>query len=343
MNLETEKITIGVINYNGINTLPQTLASIQNLDYPNLEVIVVDNLSTDGSREWVLENSPEVDCICLDYNKGSATARNVILNKAQTKYILYLDNDIVLESDVVTRLLQVMKTVPQVAACHPEICDPNDPTVYHYNGSWIHYLCASIARTNDTGERPEYEVFDTVSGAALLVDREAALAVGGFDEDFFFNWEDGDFTCRLTLAGYLCVNVPHAIVHHKSKPRGTSKVFYMTRNRWYFILKLYSWRTLLLSAPMLIIFELSQALFLTMKGALPDYIKGNIAAIQQIPNTLRKRHTFQKIKVKRDRDWLRAGELYVPPNLANSKLLVVLKNIYSDCLNLYWHIISIFC
>lgn len=338
-----EKVTIGVVNFNGKDVLTDTLQSIQNLVYPAFKVIVVDNNSADGSLELAQEHFPMFHFIRLESNRGPAGARNVILQQSRTDYVFMMDNDIVLEPDVLDRLMQVMEKVPNTGVCHPEIRDVNDPLAYHYNGGWIHYLCAFLSRQNKTEERLDYEIFDVVSGAALLINRNEALKIGGFDEDFFFNWEDGDFTSRFTLAGYLCLNVPSAVVNHRSKHRGTSKAFYQVRNRWFFILKLYSWRTLFLAAPMFFLFELSQALFLVTKGAIKDYFAGSLAAFYQLPSILRKRRAFQKLKVKKDRDWLRSGDFYVPERLFKGRILGILKRVYCGFFNLYWRVIQPFC
>ncbi len=343
MTETAEKITIGVVNYNGKNVLPETIESIRNLNYPDFEIIVADNNSTDGSQEWLKKNYPQIKCFFLEDNRGPAGARQKILEKTKTNYILFLDNDISLEPDTLNQLLKVKKKVSNAALCHPEICDDNDPFVYHYNGGYIHYIGTFISRNKDLGERPEYEVFDVLSGAAFLVEREKALAIGGFDQDYFFNWEDGDFIVRLTLAGYLCLNIPEAIVHHRSKPRGTSKAFYMVRNRWFFMLKLYSWKTLIFLSPALLVFEISQALFLLIKGVGKDYFQGTIAVFKYWPTIMEKRRAFQKLKIKRDNDWLHAGELYVPDNLLQYKFMYALKNLYSSFFNLYWLIIKPLC
>jgi GT2 family glycosyltransferase len=336
-------VTIGVVNYNGMGVLPDTLKSIRALACPISEVIVVDNGSTDGSPEWIRQNYPEFRCIELGENIGLPGAQDLILREARTDLIFTMDNDISLEGDSIDKLVEVMKKVPNVGACHPEIRDESDPNVSHYNGGWIHYLCASVPRSADTGPRPEYEVFDAVSGAALLIDRNAALRIGGFDGDYFFNWGDGDFTTRLTLAGYLCLNIPKAIVHHRGKFRKTSTVFNHTRNRWFFILKLYSWRTILFVFPMLFIFEISQAMFMILKGTFKDYVRGNIAAVRMLPKTLKKRKDFMKIKIKKDKDWLRSGDIYFSPNLLNNSLAIYIKKAYCGLFDMYWNVISRFC
>lgn len=341
-----DKVTIGIVNFNGMDSIPATLHSIEKLDYPSFDVVVVDNHSTDGSREWIQTHFRDIRCIALDANLGSAAARNMIFEEAKTNYVFTLDNDIVVEPETLTRLMEVMKDVPHTGVCHPEIRDENDPFVYHYNGGWVHYMCTAISRDKpDTLlKRPQYEVFDVVSGAALLVDRKAAAHVGYFDADYFFNMEDGDFTARLTLAGYLCLNVPGSVVHHRSKQHGTSRFFYQVRNRWFFILKLFSWRTLLFVSPMLFVFELSQALFCLIQGGGKDYLKGNIAVVRQLPNILAKRKVFQPLKVKRDRDWLYSTDIYVPDAFLKGRpLMGFLKNLYVGFFSGYWKFIRHFC
>jgi hypothetical protein len=339
-----EKITVGIVNFNGLATLPETLASVRALDYPAVELIVADACSTDGSLEWLRRYHPDVRCVSTGANRGPAGARNLVLREARTRLALILDNDVVLEPDSLSRLVAARERVPEAAVVHLEIKDRADPQAQtHYNGGWIHYLCVHIPRSYANGDRPPYEIFDTVSGAGILVDREAAARVGGFDEDFEFGWEDGDFTVRLTLAGYLCLNVPGAVGYHSSKPRGLSRAFYQVRNRWFFILKLYSWRTVLLAAPMLVFFEASQAVWLTAKGAAGDYWRGNAAVLRALPRVLRKRRAFQRLKAKRDRDWLRSGDLYVPDALLGDGAGRILKEAYRGMFALYWRAIRPFC
>ncbi|MCG8528632.1 MAG: glycosyltransferase family 2 protein [Opitutales bacterium] len=333
-----EKITIGVINYNGIERLPNTLEAITKLDYLNFEVIVVDNGSTDNSPEWVKEKYPQFQLVLIGENLGPSGARNVILTRAKSEYVFVMDNDIILEPDVFTRLMSVMGKCPDAAICHPEITDANDPQVHHYNGGWIHYLCTFISRLEpEPGAiRPEWEQFDVTSGGALLIRRELARELGNFDEDYFFNWEDGDFVSRANLSGYSCLNVPGAIVHHMSKPRGTSKVFYQTRNRWYFILKLYSWRTILLITPALLLFEISLAMLLLLKGSFLEYMRGNFAVFKNFRQIMLKRKAFMTLKKVDDRDWLKSGSMYVPEEIAGNTLLKMIAESFYKLFDVYW-------
>ncbi|MGD9972845.1 MAG: glycosyltransferase family 2 protein [Desulfatirhabdiaceae bacterium] len=334
-------VTVGIVNYNGSGTLFSVIESVLVQDYSEIQILVVDNASTDGSPEAIQKRYPGLKCIHMDRNRGPAAARNVILNHVDTPYILFLDNDIVLEPDVVGKLVRIMGSHPEITLCHPEIRDHQDPDAHHYNGGWIHYLGSFISRQppHPADRRPEFEVFDTVSGAAMMVMRMPAIDAGGFDEDYFFNWEDGDFCIRLTLMGYRCVNAPSAVVYHQSKSRGTSKVFYQARNRWFFMLKLYSWRSLALFLPMLAVFELGQIMLVLFKGGIRDYLKGLAHVIQSWPSIRLKRNRFQPHKQITDRDWLKSGVMFVPRQLSGNGMTLQISRILFSVFDLWWRII----
>lgn len=342
--MEARDVTIGILNFNGISVLPTTLEAIQGLRNPPHSILVSDNASTDGSREWLQQNRPDIGCICLPTNVGAAGGRNAILAHAETELVLFLDNDISVESDSLDHLLHAMSANPEAAVCHPEIVDARDPTVHHYNGGWTHFLGIYISRPEPDSTRPPFEVFPNVSGAAMLVRRTVAEKVGAFDTDYFFNKEDGDFTSRVTLAGFQCINIPSAIVHHRSKPRGTSKTFYQVRNRWYFVLKLFSWRTLLITSPMFFAFEFAQALFMLQKHVFGEYVRGNVAAIRDSRKVLKKRRAFAPLKKVRDRDWLRTGPMFVPAQLRGSGGIIVgAQRTFESLCRFYWMLVGRLC
>lgn len=336
-----QKITVGIVNYNGLNQLPETIASVKRQDYREMEIIVVDNKSTDGSRRW-LDQRSDLRCIYLKDNIGSAGGRNVILRESRTAQVLLLDHDIVLAKDALRLLMKAMQDVPGAAACHAEIRDDNDPMAYHYNGGWNHFLCGLSLRKNpaEIRRRRQYEIFGVVSGAVLLVDRGVAAKVGFFDEDFFFNMEDGDFASRLTLSGFHCVNVPAAVAHHASKPRGTSKAYHQVRNRWYFIMKLYDLRTICLLLPFLVAFEIAQGLMLAQKGSLRAYLHGTKDAWLNRDKFLKKRKKFFHLKTKSDEHWLKAEDLYVPGHFMKHPVLRRLKTIFDGLCLLYWTLVK---
>ncbi len=332
-----EPVTVGVVNYNGIRTVTAALDSVRALEYePSPAVIVADDCSKDGSAELIEQNYPEAVLIRNPQNSGSARSRNRILEASKTRLVLIIDNDITLTPDCLKKLADVKSKVAEAGVVHPHILDRDDPSLPQpYNGGWIHYLCAFIPRKELTSEK-EYEIFDTVSGAAMLIDKEISDKIGGFDDDYFFNWEDGDFTFRCTISGHPCLNVPGARVYHKSKPRGTSKVFYQVRNRWYFIFKTYSFKTIFLCLPAFAAYEVSLAALMALKGTLPEYIRGSVSALADFHRTMAKRKKVQALKVKKDAEVLRAGAIYVPEAMLGGGALNRALEVYTGIFKLYW-------
>jgi len=338
-------LSVGIVNFNGMETIDSVIASIRRQDLPIDCLLVVDNASTDGSREWIVSHHPEIDVIALPENRGPAAARNRLLEEARTPWLLLLDNDIVLEPDACRKMVRIFQAHPDIALCHPEIRDDADPLVYHYNGGWIHYLGAFISREKPDPfrPRPEFEIFDTVSGAAMFVRRQDALDVGGFDEDYVFNWEDGDFCIRFTLSGRKCVNVPEAVAHHRGKSRGMAKVYYQARNRWMFLVKFFEWPTLLLSLPMLTLFEAAQFGFVCIKGAGGAYLRGLKDVIRMLPVLLQKRKAFLPWKCRKDAEWLRSGEMFVSGNLKASRTAVRSMAFMNRIVDLWWKAVVLPC
>jgi GT2 family glycosyltransferase len=332
-----ETVTIGVVNYNGRETVIKAIDSIKSAASTNIDrIIIADNNSTDGSPETIENMYPEVLVLHLGKNFGLPYARQKILEQAHTDLVFIIDNDITLTPGCLQKLVSVKRKVHEAGVIHPHILDEDEPDrPQPYNGGWIHYLCAFIP-----GEHPdlraEYEVFDTVSGAALLVDRKIAGKTGGFDSDYFFNWEDGDFTFRLSVTGYPCLNVPGAIVYHKSKPRGKSKVFYQVRNRWYFIFKIYSYKTLFVCLSAFVLYEFSLAGLMLLKKTFIEYLRGNISAVLDAPRTLRKRKKVQALKTKKDSEVLKADDMYVPDSMLGGALAEKAKKLYIEIFRLYW-------
>ena len=343
--MKSAPVTLGIVNYNGIEVLSETLRCAYASNPAPASVLVVDNGSTDGSVDGIEDRYPGLRLIALSENRGAAMARNRLLTEAETELVMLLDNDISLQADTLGLLIEFMSRNPQAGACHPEIEDPNDPDAYHYNGGSIHYLGALIARDKPGAveDRPEAERFVTVSGAALMVRKSLALSLGGMDADYFFNWEDGDFTCRLTLAGHPCYNIPAARVLHRAKPRGTSKAFYQVRNRWHFMLKLYGLRTLILMTPALLLFELLQMILLHGKGAGLQYWRANLAVIRELPRIRTKRKTFATCKLIPDRDWLTVGTMYLPPSFQSRHFLNPCLQFMNVFFAFYWKCIRSFC
>ena len=340
-----EKVTIAVITYNGEHLLEECLSAVKSQDYPEYETMLVDNSSTDGSVDMVREKFPEVRILQMDENRGPNPARNVAIIKSDTSYTLLVDDDAVLTPQCLRILMKTMKKYSNIAICNPRIILYDDRTRIQYDGSRLYYIGAVIARNSGASIQQACKTtipVSVVSGLTMLVERDKALQIGLFDEDFFFGWDDADFSLRMTISGFKCLHVPQAVVYHKLKKRGLSKAFYQIRNRWYLILKSYSSRTLLLLWPILLVYELGLLLFLTMEGVLFEYLKANLAVIKNLGMLMKKRRKIQALKKISDGEVLCAGDFYVREELTEKRYLKLGKNILNHVFNSYWKLIKSF-
>ena len=340
-----EKVTIAVITYNGEHLLEECLSAIKSQDYPEYEIMMIDDNSTDRSVDLVREKFPEVKILQMNENRGPNPARNAAIIKSDTSYTLLVDDDAVLTPQCLRILMKTTKEYSNIAICNPRIVLYDDRTRIQYDGSRLCYIGAVIARNSGASIQQVSKTtipVSVVSGLTMLVERDKALQIGLFDEDYFFGWDDADFSLRMTISGFKCLHVPQAVVYHKLKKRGLSKAFYQIRNRWYLILKSYSSRTLFLLWPILLVYELSLLLFLTMEGVLFEYLKANLAVIKNFGKLMKKRRKVQALKKISDGEVLCAGDFYIREDLVEKRYLKLGKNILNHVFNLYWKVIKSF-
>jgi GT2 family glycosyltransferase len=332
-----EPVTIGVINYNGGKFIEECLSSIFNLDYPRYEVMVLDNKSTDQSLKIVKTKFPQVEVIELSENKGHPAARNILVPKAKTRLVLLMDNDIIIAQDCLKLLVNALITTPNVAVCGPKVMYYDDPNRVQFSLTYFHYVGGAISAIARDEEPVEV---GSVGGATMLLDKEKVLQTGLYDADFFFGWTDGDFCLRQLVSGHKCLHVPKALIYHKEKTRGLSRVFYQIRNRWFLILKVYSLRTILLISPALLLYELSLLVFCLFKGKSAEYFRANMAVVKEFKTLMRKRRQFQKLRKVSDGDVLRTGRIMLKENIIEKRFLRTVFHFLDLFFDGYWKAIK---
>ena len=339
-----DRVTVAVITYNGAKLLEECLSAIESLDYPDYEVMVVDNHSTDQSVDLVREKFPGVRILEMDQNRGPNPARNMAILKSKTNYVFLLDDDTILTPHCLSILMSARDLIQDIVVYHPRIAYYDDRDRIQHEGAEVHYIAAAIVRNGGMSIKNASKESVPIGAASgtLLIDREKVLPIGLFDEDYFFGWEDGEFTFRLTASGLKCLSVPRATVYHKATKRGFSKAFYQIRNRWYFILQIYSLRTIFLILPALIVYELSLLGYLTMKGVLIKYLKGNMAVLQDFGKLMKKRQKVQLLKKLSDKELLHTGEISIRQDLLDSKHAKVGRKLLNLFFDSYWKLVKDF-
>lgn len=217
MSSSTTRVSVIVPNWNGLKFIGMCLDSLKLSSFDDFEVIVVDNGSVDGSREWMEEKYPWIRLIKLPRNLGFAIACNRGIQAAKGKYICLLNNDIEVEPDWLTELYQGMERHPECGMGTTKMMFLDQRDVFYNTGDLFHAWSAGGGRGQGEKDVGQYENEDYVFGAcagAGIYRRELFEQIGVFDEDFFIFAEDVDLNMRSQLQGYKTVYLPRAKVYH---------------------------------------------------------------------------------------------------------------------------------
>jgi len=193
------------------------LDSLRRSTFEDFEVIVVDNGSMDGSREWIEQNCPWVRLIRNPENMGFATACNQGIRASAGDYIVLLNNDIEVEPDWLTELYRGMERHPECGMGTTKMMFLDDREVFYNTGDLFHVWSSGGGRGQGEKDVGQYDKEDYVFGAcagAGIYRRELFDTVGIFDEDFFIFAEDVDLNMRSQLEGFKTVYLPQAKVYH---------------------------------------------------------------------------------------------------------------------------------
>ena len=340
-------IEIFIFNYNGRNTVLSTIESLLKNLTVDASICVIDDHSTDDSLTLIKDNYPEVTIHRLSYNtKKLNLLRNKALELARGKYLFITDNDLKFDCNCLSELLKVMDSDDKIATCTPRLMHWDQPNKIYAADTKVHFIGGTIADQRDKIYKENTDPPSTNSGGGIfLVRREAAIKVGGFDENFMIGWgDDGEFYQRLLRAGYLCLYVPSAFALHENKIVETlrkNRVVGQTYNRWRFILSHYSVPLIIFLIPVFFLYEVFQIPFVLIKGVIKQYVEGNLLVIKNFQSIIDKRKIVQELKVVSDKKVLYPGALFVAPSLIQNHAFIRLTiNTFSYFLNLYWRVIK---
>lgn len=239
------RVLIIILCYNGVADTLACLESLQRVEYPSFDLLVLDNASSDGTSEAVRAQFPQVTVIENGANLGFAAGNNVGLRYALRhgyEYALLLNNDTEVAPDFLTHLVEVAESDPQIGAVGPTITYYDRPDLIWSAGGMIDWKRGvAVMRTNevDTGQYREPAEVDFVTGCALLVKRAALERAGLLDERFFMYFEETEWCVRIRRAGFRILHVPQSRVLHKIPLNARFDkeylAYYMTRNRLLFL------------------------------------------------------------------------------------------------------------
>ncbi len=327
-------ISAVVCNFNGEQYLTECLDALLALGSELDEIVVVDNGSGDGSLVLLERDYPGVRRVALGTNGGPGVARNAGMEAARNRWVLALDNDVVLDGDTLRRLREALERDraerPDEGAilAQPRSVVYDDPDTVHYDGAGFLYVGLFSLRNffspqaQAIGEGTvEVDGFISLCG---LLDAERVLGHGGYDPRLFILFEDHDLSLRLRIAGERLLSVEDVRVRHKAGTPGISfrandypaqRAYFHSRNRWLVLAKCHGVRSLVLALPGLLIYEGAWFLFTLRAGHGLSYLRGKLAFFRHLGPVLGDRRRVQRGRRVRDVELLQAGPLTLSPQL----------------------------
>jgi GT2 family glycosyltransferase len=238
-------VSFVIVTWNGKHLLEECLPFIEQQDFQDHEIIVVDNGSTDGTREFLKADFPRVRVLELSENQGFAAPNNFGFRNSGGQYIATVNNDMTLDRQWLRQLVTALELHPNCFAAQGKILKASEPGIIDTCGLGIRPCGAARNRSHNQPENSALSetvpIFTVSAGAALY--RTAKLReLNYFDPTYFAYYEDLDLGWRARLKGWNCLLVPEAKAFHKvhgtsSSVPGDFLWFMSERNRLRTLLK----------------------------------------------------------------------------------------------------------
>lgn len=311
-----------VVNWNRRDLLRQSLASLMRQQDVRLEILLVDNGSSDGSVEMAeaefLHGQPfPVRILRNSENRGFCAANNQGIAMASYPWVALLNNDAEADPGWLRALCQAAENAPQVGMVASKILVYDDPRRIDKVGHLIFLDGQNRGRgsgAHDTGQFDAIEETLWPDGCAALYRKAMLDQIGGFDEDFFAYADDAELGMRARLAGWGALYTPYAVVRHRRGAtlgvRSHQRIVLIERNRILLAAKLFPLSLLLLN-PLFYFARLVAGAFAAVlgRGEIGRYsgagdkmgvagamLRGDLQAIRMLPRILAKRPAMRRIR-----------------------------------------------
>lgn len=293
-------LSVVIVAYNCADTLPACVAGLAAQTFTDFELLVVDNASPQGEAAGAVQGHGFASLIKAGANLGFAGGVNLGARAARGRWLVLLNPDAYPDADWLEKLADAARRYPKVLsftsrqvmaqdrALLDGLGDVMSAPAIPYRGGYLN---------PDPGDTVEGEVFSGC-GAAMMVDRNLFLALGGLDESFFCYCEDVDFGYRLQLAGEPTLLVPAAVVAHEGSatsggPKSEFAVFHGVRNRFWVLIKDTPGPLLPLVLPLHLLAFALISLRLQNRALLPVTWRAFKAALSGLPRVWRARRAVQ--------------------------------------------------
>jgi len=295
-------ISVVIPNYNGKHFLKICIESLLNQSYKDIEIIMVDNNSSDGSREFINKFYPSVKVLSLDYNSGFSPAVNFGIEAAKGEFVFLLNNDTELERDCIKRLFDFSKGKENLFSVGAKMIQYNNRNYIDDAGDEYNLFGWAFKRGFNqlvTSNKDDRRVFSCCAGAALYK-TDILRKIGGFDNAFFAYLEDVDIGYRANCYGYKNYYCSSAVVYHiisgtSGNKKSEFKTMLSARNNIYLIYKNMPFAQLMLNLPTILIGILVKSIFFIKHGFGKVYLIESFKAIKNFKKMKKTRFEFKNI------------------------------------------------
>ncbi|MFZ3383466.1 MAG: glycosyltransferase family 2 protein [Candidatus Methanoperedens sp.] len=280
----TPKVTIIILNWNGKEDTIELIKSLDNLTYPNYEILIIDNNSIDGSYNYFKNNYPSIKIIQTGDNFGYAKGNNIGIQESinsGSDYSLIINNDTLVEPEFLDKLIKVYESEKNIGLISPLIYEPSKNSKINK----VQFKCQKINWYKGFPENNKEKFInkkfietELISGACFLVKNEIINTIGFIPTEYFMLWEDLDYSINALKKGYKNLCVIDSVVFHKTSQSlnkiNNKRLRYSTRNRFIFLYK-YSTKSQFICSSLWFIFIFTPIVFMyfTLKGRKLDFIK----------------------------------------------------------------------
>jgi len=297
--------SIVILNWNGMKYIKPCFSSILSQTYKNIEIIVVDNGSTDGSKEFIKNNYPDVIFIENDKNLGYAAASNQGIRASKGEYVLALNLDVTLTNNFIEAMVDSINQAPDIGSASGKLIrtNPGAKQLIDTTGHVLHMNRTIVNRGIGTVDRGQYDrscyIFGACAAASLYkrdMLEDVKINDEYYDAYYFSNVEDVDLDWRAQIYGWKCIYTPNAIGYHERGPfnkSGPTNFFYNLRNRLITLIK--NENILIVANPLHLIFIINMLFFITIDYITNIFIRDAVnVAIRSLPHILIKRRHIQR-------------------------------------------------
>ena len=334
----SDAVAVVVVTHQSADHLPGLIQALTPQLREDDELAIVDNASTDGTSRLARSLHERARVIETNANLGFAGGCHVGAESTQAPLLLFLNPDSQPRQGCLQKLRAAASEHPDWGAWQAAVL--LDDERINSSGGVVHYLgfgwAGDCERAISALPSEDREI-SFPSGAAMLVRRSAWAQLGGLDRDYFMYGEDLDLGLRLWLAGHRVGIVPGARVTHSYEfEKGSSKWFWLERNRWRTVLSVYPAGLLALLAPALLAAELGLLAVAARQGWLAPKLRAQAAAIAGLPRTFARRRMVQSTRR------IRATELasHLTSSLDSPYLSAADSRWLSVPQALYWRLVS---